>query len=64
VILHLDTSALVKLYVEETHSERVRSGVAEASLVRCHELAYVNSVRRSPASCARAISATPNMHAA
>lgn len=41
MILHLDTSALVKLYVEETHSERVRSGVAEASLVSCHELTYV-----------------------
>lgn len=41
MILHLDTSALVRLYVEETHSERVRSSVAEASLVSCHELAYV-----------------------
>ncbi len=40
MILYLDTSALVKLYVKEPHSNEVRSLVQKASLVATHVIAY------------------------
>jgi predicted nucleic acid-binding protein len=41
VILYLDTSALVKLYVDEDDAELVRDTVSEARLVGTSEIAYV-----------------------
>lgn len=43
MILYLDTSALVKLFVEEKHSRRVRQAVAEARLITTHAIAYVEA---------------------
>jgi hypothetical protein len=40
LILYLDTSSLVKLYVEEAHSESVRQWVTEAELVATCRVAY------------------------
>jgi uncharacterized protein len=40
LILYLDTSSLVKLYVEEAHSETVRQWVTEAELVATCRVAY------------------------
>jgi len=43
VILYLDTSALVKLFVPETYSERVRAAVSRSYLVVTQVLAYVEA---------------------
>ncbi len=43
MILYLDTSALVKLFVPEAHSDRVRSAVASASVVATQLLAHVEA---------------------
>lgn len=43
MILYLDTSALVKLFVEETYSQRVRQAVSEARLITTHTIAYVET---------------------
>lgn len=43
MILYLDTSALVKLFVLETHSEEVRAAVASASVVVTQLLAHVEA---------------------
>lgn len=43
MILYLDTSALVKLFVEEIHSERVRQAVSAAQLAVTHVIAYVEA---------------------
>jgi uncharacterized protein len=43
VILYLDTSCLVKLYVEETSSQDVRSQVARATAVATGSIAYVEA---------------------
>ena len=40
MILYLDTSALIKIYVEETGSEAVRSAVEAADAVATHSIAY------------------------
>jgi len=40
VILYLDTSSMVKLYVEEADSESVRQWVAEAEVVATCRVAY------------------------
>jgi len=40
VILYLDTSSLVKLYVEEAHSESVRQWVVDAELVATCRVTY------------------------
>jgi predicted nucleic acid-binding protein len=40
LILYLDTSSLVKLYVDEAHSESVRQWVTEAELVATCRVAY------------------------
>jgi len=40
VILYLDTSALVKLYVEEASSDLVREAVQRAVAVATHAIAY------------------------
>lgn len=40
MILYLDTSSLVKLYVEEPHSDKVREWVAEAEIVATCRVAY------------------------
>lgn len=40
MILYLDTSSLVKLYVEEAHSESVRQWVTESELVATCRVAY------------------------
>jgi len=43
MILYLDTSALVKLFIAETHSARVRAAVAGASVVATQLLAYAEA---------------------
>lgn len=43
MILYLDTSALVKLFVEEVHSERIRRAVSESRLITTHAIAYVEA---------------------
>lgn len=43
MILYLDTSALVKLYVEEEHSFVVEQAVSEAEIVATHLIAYVEA---------------------
>lgn len=43
MILYLDTSALVKLFVPEAHSVRVRAAVATARAVTTQLLAYVEA---------------------
>ncbi|MBX9811049.1 MAG: type II toxin-antitoxin system VapC family toxin [Burkholderiales bacterium] len=43
MILYLDTSALVKLFVTETHSKRVRQAVSAAQLTVTHAIAYVEA---------------------
>jgi len=43
MILYLDTSALVKLYVEEAHSDLVREAVNQASLMTSHAIAYAEA---------------------
>jgi len=43
VILYLDTSALVKLYVQEVGSTEVKRAVAQADLVATSLLAYVEA---------------------
>ena len=40
MILYLDTSSLVKLYVEEMHSDNVREWLEEAELVATCRVAY------------------------
>ena len=44
MILFLDTSALVKLYVEEPHSVAVREWVDEAEVVAACRVAYPEAV--------------------
>ncbi len=41
MILYLDTSALVKLYVEEEGARQVRQSVQDAEIVATSEIAYV-----------------------
>ena len=43
MILYLDTSALVKLFVEEGHSKFIRQAVSEARLIATHAIAYVEA---------------------
>jgi len=43
LILYLDTSALVKLYVEEHGSSEVRHAIAQAERVVTHGIAYVEA---------------------
>jgi predicted nucleic acid-binding protein len=43
LILYLDTSALVKLFVTEAHSNRVRQAVSAAQLTVTHAIAYVEA---------------------
>lgn len=43
MILYLDTSALVKLYVEEPGTEQVHSAAAAAEACATHELSYVEA---------------------
>jgi uncharacterized protein len=40
MILYLDTSALVKLYVREQHSDQVREAVDNAEMVATHAITY------------------------
>ncbi|MCW2601810.1 MAG: hypothetical protein JWM02_3639 [Frankiales bacterium] len=43
MILYLDTSALVKLFVHEQRSDQVRKAVSGARLVATHAIAYVEA---------------------
>lgn len=43
MILYLDTSALVKLFAEEVHSDRIRRAATEARLIATHAIAYVEA---------------------
>ncbi len=43
MILYLDTSALVKLYVREAESEFVRGSVTEATVVATSRIAYAEA---------------------
>lgn len=40
MILYLDTSSLVKLYIEEVHSDQVRNWAAEAEIITTCRIAY------------------------
>jgi len=40
MILYLDTSALVKLFVQEQHSDQVQAAAATARMVATHVIAY------------------------
>ena len=40
MILYLDTSAFIKLYVGEPNADRVRAAVAEADQIHAHWIAY------------------------
>ena len=44
MIVYLDTSSLVKLYVEEAHSEAVREWTAEAEVVATSRVAYPETI--------------------
>ena len=44
MILYLDTSALVKLYVEEAHTDDVRGWVDAAEIVATCRVAYPEAV--------------------
>ena len=43
MILYLDTSALVKLFVEEAQSKRIRRTVSGARLITTHVIAYAEA---------------------
>ena len=43
MILYLDTSALVKLFVEESHSDSVRGAAAGSALIVTHLVAYAEA---------------------
>ena len=43
MILYLDTSALVKLFVEEAHSKWIRRVVSERALIVTHAIAFVEA---------------------
>src|SRR5450759_3250934 len=43
MILYLDTSALVKIFVPEAHSEKVRAAVASATVVATQLLTHVEA---------------------
>ncbi|MGH8707684.1 MAG: type II toxin-antitoxin system VapC family toxin [Burkholderiales bacterium] len=43
MILYLDTSALVKLFIPEAHSERVRAAVSRSTVVATQVLAHVEA---------------------
>jgi predicted nucleic acid-binding protein len=43
MILYLDTSALVKNYVDESGSDIVRAMIAQAEMVASHQIAYVEA---------------------
>lgn len=43
MILYLDTSALVKLYVEEKYSSLVEQVVSDAEIVATHLIAYIET---------------------
>ncbi|MGH8579846.1 MAG: type II toxin-antitoxin system VapC family toxin [Gammaproteobacteria bacterium] len=43
MILYLDTSALVKLFVDEAHSDEIRRAVLGSALITTHAVAYVEA---------------------
>lgn len=43
MILYLDTSALVKAYVSETHSADVLKAIKKAKIIGCHIIAFVEA---------------------
>lgn len=43
IILYLDTSALVKVYVEESDSNTVTSAIAQADIIATHVISYVET---------------------
>lgn len=43
MILYLDTSALVKLFVQEPRSDRIRKAASEGRLVATHAIAYAEA---------------------
>ena len=43
MILYLDSSALVKLYTDESSSGLVRSAANQARVVACHDIGYVEA---------------------
>ena len=43
MILYLDTSALVKLYIEESGSQEVKKALEEARIVSTSRVAYVEA---------------------
>lgn len=43
MILYLDTSALIKLFISEIHSERVRAAAKGAKGLACSSLGYVET---------------------
>lgn len=43
MILYLDTSALVKLYADEAHSDTVREAIGRAEFRGCHIIGYAEA---------------------
>ena len=62
MILYLDTSALVKLYVSEKGSDETLQLAREASQLVCHEIGYVEA-RAAFASAKRGQRLSPESHA-
>ncbi len=44
MILYFDTSSLVKLYVEESHSDQVKEWVKKASIIATCRIAYPEAI--------------------
>jgi predicted nucleic acid-binding protein len=47
MILYVDTSALVKLFVVEAHSDRVRQAISRARLIATHQMADLRTMQRA-----------------
>ena len=43
MILYLDTSALVKLYVNEIHSDQTRQLTLQVQHLVCHDIGYIET---------------------
>ena len=61
MILYLDISALVKLYVNEIHSDQTLQLTQEAEHLICHDIGYVET-RAALASAKRGQRLTPEQH--
>ncbi|HGG58864.1 MAG TPA: PIN domain-containing protein [Gammaproteobacteria bacterium] len=61
MILYLDTSALVKFYIDEVHSEQTLRLASQADHLICHAIGFVET-RAALASATRGRRLTQNQH--